>query len=289
MGLRFASAVLLERADTDAAVAEVVGDTGNIAEYLVAEVLDVQTPEVRQLLLSTSIIDMVRPGLDAALGGSSAARNLSLLTRENAFVEPVPGSPGCYRYHPFFRELLRATLSYESPQELERLHRVAAEWFAEQGEIEESVGQLAAIPAWDEAAGRVVVDHGLGELLLHGSSGALRTRLRDMPPATAGPAAPLVRAALSLVQGETAQSGRDLARARKTIDPARGEPDADAEVALAVLDALRARNDDAEAAGERGGSGGDRVDVSGRRTDGPRSVAGRARQHEQGNRRHPGR
>ena len=251
VGLRFASAVLLERADTDAAVAEVVGDTGNIAEYLVAEVLDVQTPEVRQLLLSTSIIDMVRPGLDAALGGSSAARNLSLLTRENVFVEPVPGSPGCYRYHPFFRELLRATLSFESPQELERLHRVAAEWYAEQGEIEESVGQLAAIPAWDEAAGRVVVDHGLGELLLHGSSGVLRTRLRDMPPATVGPAAPLVRAALSLVQGETAQSGRDLARARKTIDPARGDLDADAEVALAVLDALRARNDDAEAASER--------------------------------------
>ena len=127
VGLRFASAMLQERADTDAAVAEVVGDTGNIAEYLVAEVLDVQTPEVRRLLLSTSITDMVRPGLDAALGGSSAPRNLSLLARENAFVEPVPGHPGCYRYHPFFRDLLRATLSYEAPQELERLHRVAAD------------------------------------------------------------------------------------------------------------------------------------------------------------------
>ena len=156
VGLRFASAMLQERADTDAAVAEVVGDTGNIAEYLVAEVLEVQTPEIRRLLLSTSITDTVRPGLDEALGGSSAARNLSLLTRENAFVEPVPGHPGCYRYHPFFRDLLRATLSYESPQELERLHRVAAEWFAEQGEVEESVRQLAAIGAWDEAAGRVV-------------------------------------------------------------------------------------------------------------------------------------
>ncbi|MGH3308325.1 MAG: LuxR C-terminal-related transcriptional regulator, partial [Nocardioides sp.] len=195
------------------------------------------------MLLSTSITDMVRPGLDAALGGSSAARNLALLTRENAFVEPVPGHPGCYRYHPFFRDLLRATLSYEAPQELERLHRVAAEWFADQGEVEESVGQLAAIHAWDEAAGRVVVDHGLGGLLLHGSSGALRARLTNMPRATTGPAALLVRAALSLVQGEGVHSGRDLARARQAIDSAPGEPDDDAEVALAVLDALRARND----------------------------------------------
>ena len=115
VGLRFASAMLQGRADTDAAVAEVVGDTGNIAEYLVAEVLDVQTPEIRRLLLSTSITDLVRPGLDVALGGRSAARNLSLLTRENAFVEPVPGHAGCYRYHPFFRDLLRATLSFEAP------------------------------------------------------------------------------------------------------------------------------------------------------------------------------
>ncbi len=249
VGLRFASAMLQERSDTDAAVAEVVGDTGNIAEYLVAEVLDLQTPEIRRLLLSTSIIDTVRPGLDEALGGRSAARNLSLLTRENAFVEPVPGQPGCFRYHPFFRDLLRATLSYESPQELERLHRIAAEWFAEQGEVEESVRQLAAIGAWDEAAGRVVLGQGLGELLLHGASGALRTRLRDMPRATTGPSAPLVRAALSLAQGETAQSGRELARARQAIDSAVGEPDEDAEVALAVLDALRARNDDVATAG----------------------------------------
>ena len=146
VGLRFASAMLQGRADTDAAVAEVVGDTGNIAEYLVAEVLDVQTPEIRRLLLSTAITDLVRPGLDVALGGKSAARNLSLLTRENAFVEPVPGHAGCYRYHPFFRDLLRATLSFEDPQELERLHRVAAEWFAEQGEMDESVRLLAADP-----------------------------------------------------------------------------------------------------------------------------------------------
>ena len=251
VGLRFAGAMLQERADTDAAVAEVVGDSGNIAEYLVAEVLDVQTPEVRRLLLSTSITDLVRPGLDVALGGRSAARSLSLLTRGNAFVEPVPGHAGCYRYHPFFRDLLRATLSYESPQELERLHRVAAEWFAEQGELEESVRQLAEIHAWDEAAGRVVVDHGLGELLLHGSSGALRSRLKDMPLTTPGPAAPLVRAVLSLIRGERVQTKRDLARARRAIGPAHDEPGADAEVALAVLDALCARNDDAKVAGER--------------------------------------
>jgi LuxR family transcriptional regulator, maltose regulon positive regulatory protein len=242
VGLRFASALLQERVDTDAAVAEVVGDTGNIAEYLVAEVLDVQHPEIRQLLLRTSIPDMVRPGLEVALGGASAAHTLSRLTRENAFVDQVPGHPGCYRYHPFFRDLLRATLSYEDPQELDRLHRVAAAWFADRGEMGESVRQLAAIDAWDEAAGRVVADQGVGDLLLHGPSGAVRTRLVDMPSATGGPAAALVRAALSLTQGDTGRTARDLARARQAIGTA--VPATEAEVVLSVLDALRARNDD---------------------------------------------
>ena len=242
VGLRFASAMLRERVDTDAAVAEVVGDTGNIAEYLVAEVLDVQRPEIRKLLLRTSIPDMVRPGLDVALGGASAARTLSQLTRENAFVDRVPGHPGCYRYHPLFRDLLRATLSYEDPQELERLHRVAAAWFADRGEIGESVRELAAIDAWDEAAGQVVADQGIGDLLLHGPSGPLRTRLLDMPSATVGPAAALVRAALSLTQGDTDRTARQFARAQQAIGPLR--PATDVEMTLAVLEALRARNDD---------------------------------------------
>ena len=244
VGLRFASVMLQERVDTDAAVAEVVGDTGNIAEYLVAEVLDVQRPEIRQLLLRTSIPDMVRPGLDAALGGASAAHTLSLLTRENAFVDHVPGHPGCYRYHPFFRDLLRATLSYEDPQELDRLRRVAAAWFADRGEMGESVRQLAAIDAWDEAAGQVVSDQGIGVLLLHGPSGAVRTRLADMPSATAGPDAALVRAALSLAQGDTDRTARHLARAQQAMGPTRTATEADAEVTLSVLGALCARNDE---------------------------------------------
>jgi LuxR family transcriptional regulator, maltose regulon positive regulatory protein len=211
----------------------------------------VQRPEVRRLLLRTSIPDMVRPGLDVALGGTSAAHTLSLLTRENAFVDHVPGHPGCFRYHPLFRDLLRATLTYEDPQELDRLHRVAAAWFADRGELGESVRQLAAIGAWDEAAGQVVTGHGLGGMVMHGPSGAVRTRMADMPSPTAGPAAALVRAALSLTQRDTDRTARDLARARQELGPPRAAPEAYAEVALSVLDALLARNDDDPAAADQ--------------------------------------
>ena len=41
------------------------------AEYLLGEVLDAQTAEVRELLLSTSIPETLRPGLTEELGGRS--------------------------------------------------------------------------------------------------------------------------------------------------------------------------------------------------------------------------
>ncbi|MGZ4582319.1 MAG: hypothetical protein ACXVXG_16925, partial [Nocardioidaceae bacterium] len=50
-GLRFAARILADSAEPDKAVADVVGDRGNIAEYLLGEVVDAQTPEVRRLLL----------------------------------------------------------------------------------------------------------------------------------------------------------------------------------------------------------------------------------------------
>ena len=62
VGLRFAARVIATREQPDEAVEEVTGDEGNIAEYLLGEVLSAQPPEIRQLLLSTSVPDTLGPG-----------------------------------------------------------------------------------------------------------------------------------------------------------------------------------------------------------------------------------
>ena len=171
VGLRFAARHLAEVVDPAAAVAEVVGDRGDIAEYLLGEVLDAHTPEVRRLLLATSVADVLRPGLTEALGGRSVDRTLALLTKENAFVEPVPEHPGFYRYHPFFRDLLRAELAHESPELLERLQHVAAAWFASRDMPTQSVGHLVAVNDWSAAADEVVDQMLVGELVRSGATG----------------------------------------------------------------------------------------------------------------------
>jgi LuxR family transcriptional regulator, maltose regulon positive regulatory protein len=240
-GLRFASRFLAERDDPDGAVADVGGDRGNIAEYLMGEVLAAQTPEVRDLLLSTSIPETLQPGLAEALGGRSATRTLAILTRANAFVEPVTGHPGFYRYHPFLRDLLRAELAYEDPDQMERLQRRAADWFAREGLLEAAVNHYVAIDAWAEAADQVVDELAVGELLLDTGDSALARMLVQIPDELDIPAAAVVRATFALARGDMPRFNDELALVPDVADEEASGHERSLALAMAVLRAVHAR------------------------------------------------
>src|SRR5262249_61051175 len=100
--------------------------------YLVDEVLNVQPPQARDLMLSTSILEHV--SADAAVdltGDEHAAAVLSTLVRTNAFIQPI-GS-GWYRYHTMFAEMLRLKLRHEHPDRVVTLHRPAARGYERNG------------------------------------------------------------------------------------------------------------------------------------------------------------
>ena len=260
VGLRFAARHLAAVEDPAAAVSEVVGDRGDIAEYLLGEVLDARTPEVRRMLLATSVADVLRPGLTEILGGHAAGRTLALLSKENTFIEPVPEHPGFYRYHPLFRDLLRAVLAHESPELLERLQHAAAAWFASRGMSTQSVRHLVAVSDWSAAADGVIDRMMVGDLVRSGGPGTLRGLFADLPSGLPEPAPALVAAATLLAGGDARRSGVEIARARRALaaspvrwedpdDSPGGAPDgigtssrcSAAEVTLTVLEALHAR------------------------------------------------
>ena len=239
-GLRLAGRMLAERDDPDSAVEEVGGDTGSIAEYLLGEVLAAHPPEVRELLMATSIPDIIQPGLAEALAGRSAARTIALLVRVNVFIESVPGHADHYRYHPFFRDLLRAELAYTSPETMTMLQRRAAEWFADQGLLTPSVRHFVSAGAWGEAVTRVVDSAAVGQLVLGDGADPLVRVLKDVPAGLDEPAAAVVRAALALTGGDTSAFGEEIDRARRPRPD--GDPHEKAiDLAVAVLVALRAR------------------------------------------------
>ena len=239
-GLRFAARALSGRDDAEGFAAMVVEHTSDINEYLVSEVLDVQPPDVRRFLLDTCVTDVFSAELAELVGGRSAVRTMLDLVDRRAFVEPVPGHPDCYRYFPFFRNLLMAELSYESPERLVELRRIASSWYRYQGSSVRSLTELATVGDWRQVAVQLVADGLVGDLLLEDQGGALGAVAERVPPDLALPAARVVRAATALRHGDAGRerSARELTLARRAaLDQ---DVDPGVLVSIAVTDALRA-------------------------------------------------
>ncbi|WP_205739617.1 LuxR C-terminal-related transcriptional regulator [Georgenia sp. SYP-B2076] len=219
-GLRLAALALATRAEPEQAVHDLRGDTGAVAEYLIAELLDSQSPEARQLLLDTSIADVLRPGLVEALAGPRAERDVALLAKGNVLIEELAERPGWFRYHALFRELLRAQLAYESPARLAPLHRAAATWLAGHDMVEDAVRHDAAAGAWDDAAWHVIDNLALGQVLVQ-QPPVLRDTLAALPADVEGVAPALVRAALALTAADDERCLNEVAQARELLAGAR--------------------------------------------------------------------
>jgi ATP/maltotriose-dependent transcriptional regulator MalT len=86
-GLRLAALSLAGHPDPDRFAAEFSGSERTVADYLLAEVLDRQSAQVRRLLLRTSLLGRVSGDLaDLLTGASGGERILQDLERAGAFV-----------------------------------------------------------------------------------------------------------------------------------------------------------------------------------------------------------
>ncbi|MDF2145513.1 LuxR C-terminal-related transcriptional regulator [Knoellia sp. p5-6-4] len=247
-GLRFAARALAGQDDVDRSAASAVTSAVDINEYLVGEVLDVQTSEVRDFLLETAVADVLSPALVTELRGPEARHVLAGLGHPSTFVEPVPGQPGCFRYYPFFKELLQAQLAYERPQRWAELHRTAATWCEREGLPDRALSHLAAIHAWQEVAALMVAADRVAVLLSEGDlAGPLWSAATRLPRELDAPEACAVRAAVSLVLGDAHTCAGELAAGRDGLlaaptDAARPAPPVVA-ATLAAIDVARAAMD----------------------------------------------
>jgi len=247
-GLRFTARALARHEHPVASAAAVVAQDFDINEYLLAEVLQVQDPQTRDLLLRTCVPDLLPPGLAEELAGPNAQRGLAELVRTNMFIEPVPDRPGTHRYHPFFRDLLRAQLAFEDPEGADGLHRRAAGWLHAREMRIRSVAQLATGGLWPDVAAQLVDDLLVVRLVL-GQDERLVEMARRVPDDVTTVAACLVRAALALASWDPAGCGEELRRARVAAGPTPLSGDDPTSLAFAMIDSVRAAtSDDAEAA-----------------------------------------
>src|SRR6201987_4410481 len=115
-GLRLAALSLAGHPDPERFAAEFSGSERTVAEYLLAEVLERQSEEVRRLLLRTSILDQVNGELaDALTGDEGGERVLQELEEANAFVVALDAARSWFRFHRLFADLLQLELRRTTP------------------------------------------------------------------------------------------------------------------------------------------------------------------------------
>jgi LuxR family maltose regulon positive regulatory protein len=215
-GLRFAVLSLAGHPDPERFVAEFSGSDRTVAEYLLAEMLERQPPDVQDLLLRTSLLDRVNGELaDLLTGRPGSERILLSLEDANAFVESLNPERTWFRYHHLFADLLRLELRRTLPGEVPALHRRAAGWFTLQGQVVNAVRHTQAAGDWADAA-RLLADHSFS-LTLDGQAQTMLALVRAFPPGADHSELALVRALGDLPQGRLDDAGAHLAVAEAHV------------------------------------------------------------------------
>ncbi len=164
--LQLAALSLRDRDDRSGFIAGFAGNDRFVVDYLADEVLSRQPDDVRRFLLDTSVLDRLTGSLCDAVSpppegadGRSGRAVLAALDRANLFLVPLDAHRSWYRYHHLFADVLRAHLLDERPGDVPDLHRRAAGWYTEAGQIEAAVRHALAGGDTERAADLVELSY----------------------------------------------------------------------------------------------------------------------------------
>jgi LuxR family maltose regulon positive regulatory protein len=220
-GLRLAVISLSGNPDPERFVAEFSGTDRAIGEYLMAEMLERQRSDVQSMLLRTSLADRLNGELADLLAGRTGSEQMLLeLEEANAFVVSLDAQRTWFRYHQLLADFLRLELRRTLAHEVPDLHRRAARWFADHGDVVEAVRHTLA--AGDRAdAARLVADHSFG-WVLDGQAGTIDAVLQAFPEGASAdhPDLALAHAAAELNQGRLQEAAAQLALAESHVQSA---------------------------------------------------------------------
>jgi LuxR family maltose regulon positive regulatory protein len=241
-GLRLAALSLAGHPEPERFAEEFSGSERTVAEYLLAEVLDRQPEPVRRLLLRTSVLDSVNGELaDLLAGARGGERLLQDLEAANAFVVALDAGRSWFRYHRLFADLLQLELRRTEPDEVNGLHRRAADWFAGHEQPVPAIQQAQAARDWELAA-RLLADHWPG-LHLAGQDATTHQLLAGLPAETRVADAELaaLTALDELAQGSLETAERYLALAERESASVPAERHGQAQLLLGIARLLHAR------------------------------------------------
>ena len=129
-GLQLTALSMEGREDISKFIQDLKGDNRYIMDYLMEEVLKIQSDDIEEFLLQTSILEQMSASLcNAVLCRNDSQQILDTLEKNNMFVIPLDDERKWYRYHHLFAELLKQRLNLREIANIYELHNKASDWF----------------------------------------------------------------------------------------------------------------------------------------------------------------
>jgi LuxR family maltose regulon positive regulatory protein len=126
--------------DPAVAARRLTGRDPYIMDYFRDEFLVKESAAMVRFLMRTAPLGQMSGALcDHVLGGNGSASRLAEAARRNLFVVPQDRHGEWYRCHGLVAEMLLSELRRREPGEESRVHRRAADWYEQQGRLEDAI------------------------------------------------------------------------------------------------------------------------------------------------------
>ncbi len=218
-GLYLASLSMSGRSDPASFVRQFSGNDRFVGDFLTEEVLGRHTEEVREFIITVSILDrLCAPLCDFLAETTGSAVTLRDLERANMFLVPLDEHGHWYRFHHLFATAARSELAITHPDRLSSLHNRAAAWFREQGDIDEAVKHLLEAGNTDDAT--LLVQASWMKYLTAGRTATVVGWLRELGSSShpSDPAATVTAAWVAAMTGDQAALAAHLSALHEVQD-----------------------------------------------------------------------
>lgn len=238
VGLRVVALGLRGQRDTGNFVAAFTGGHGQILDYLLDEIVaDLPERTIDFLLRTAGVRDVCVPLADALTGARDSAAVLDDLRHRDLLIAPIPGSRERFRYHPLLAEALRVLQRQRIESEIPELHRRAARWYADDGQVVEAIRHASDAGDWSFASA-LIAEHWMA-LAIAGNGHSVRAMTTRLPPSTVHDDAEiaLAVAGLALADGDEEEGDYflEVATSGKAALPADRQPRYEVHAAVAQL------------------------------------------------------
>lgn len=169
VGLRLTTLSIKSPKEVEEFLGRVSGNFQMISEFLIAEVIEKQPIEIRNLLVETSVLNRFCPELIDSLhqdrdpkfkSGISGKDFSKWLVSSNLFTVSLDNNNEWFRYHHLFQGLLRKRLQDTvSENDIKSLHSNASRWFTENGYIIEAIRHANMSGNEEQATNIVLKNH----------------------------------------------------------------------------------------------------------------------------------